>query len=212
MEGADQVLAVLGIDRGLAADRGIDLRQQRGRHLHVVETAAHHGGREAGEIPDHAAAERDHEIAALDARRDQRLADLLEHRKALGALARRHGHDRGADAAQRERSLRGREMMAGDRGVGDHRRLGARPQRRHAGAERGQRAAADHDLVAARTERDIHQNGFGCPHRDRHGTRSSTASGAPTSGVKRAASAPTISSTIFSCGTSRDWMVISACA
>ena len=103
MERADQILAVLGIDGGLAADRGIDLRQQRGGHLHVIETAAHHGGRKAGQIPDHAAAQRDHEVAALDARRDQGLADVLEDRKALGALARRHGHDRGGDAAQRQR-------------------------------------------------------------------------------------------------------------
>src|SRR6185503_1226104 len=35
VEGADQVLAQRGIDAGLAADRGIDLREQRRRHLHV---------------------------------------------------------------------------------------------------------------------------------------------------------------------------------
>ena len=40
--------------------------------------AAHDRGGEAGEVADHAAAERDHEIAALDARREQRVADLLE--------------------------------------------------------------------------------------------------------------------------------------
>ena len=79
MKGADQVLAVPRIDRGLAADRGIDLRQQRGRYLHVVETAADDRGGEAGEIADHAAAERHHEVAALDARGDQRLADGFEH-------------------------------------------------------------------------------------------------------------------------------------
>ena len=74
MEGADQVLAVRRIDAGLAADRGIDLRQQRGRHLHEVEAAPHARRGEAGEIADHAAAERDDQIAALDARRDDRLA------------------------------------------------------------------------------------------------------------------------------------------
>ena len=76
MEGADQVLAVRGVDRGLAADRGIDLRQQRGRHLHVVDAAAHGRGGKAGQIADHAAAERDHQVAAFDARGDDRLADL----------------------------------------------------------------------------------------------------------------------------------------
>ena len=44
----------------------------------------------SGEIADHAAAERDDEIAALDARGDDRLAHRLERGVALGALARRH--------------------------------------------------------------------------------------------------------------------------
>ncbi len=57
MESADQILAVGGIDRGLAADRGIDLRQQRGRDLHVIEAAPRHRGGEAGEIADDAAAQ-----------------------------------------------------------------------------------------------------------------------------------------------------------
>ena len=44
VERADQVLAMARIDRGLAADRGVDLRQQRGRHLHHVEPAAQDRG------------------------------------------------------------------------------------------------------------------------------------------------------------------------
>ena len=44
---------------------------KRRRHLHEVDPAPHAGRGEAGEIADHAAAERDHEIAALDARRDE---------------------------------------------------------------------------------------------------------------------------------------------
>ena len=70
VECADQVLAVAGIDRGLAADGGIDLRQQRGRHLHVIEAAARDGGRKAGQIADHATAERHHQVATLDPRGD----------------------------------------------------------------------------------------------------------------------------------------------
>ncbi len=68
MKGADQVLAVPRIDAGLAADRGVDLRQQRRRHLHEIDAAAHARRGEAGEIADDAAAERNREIAALDAR------------------------------------------------------------------------------------------------------------------------------------------------
>ena len=103
MEGADEILAMARIDRGLAANRRINLRKQRGRHLHVVEAAAHHGGGEAGKIADDAAAERDHEIAPLDARGDQRLANLLEHRKALGALPGCHDDARRLHAGGVER-------------------------------------------------------------------------------------------------------------
>ena len=88
MEGADQVLALRRIDAGLAADRGIDLRQQRRRHLHVIEPAPHARRGKAGEIADHAAAERDDEIAALDARRDDLLAHLLERRDSSWSLRR----------------------------------------------------------------------------------------------------------------------------
>ena len=45
-------------------------------------------GGKAGEIADHPAAERDDQIAAFDARRDDRLADLFEDAKAFRALAR----------------------------------------------------------------------------------------------------------------------------
>ncbi len=90
MKRADQILALRGVDAGLAADRGVHLRQQRRRHLHEVEAAPHAGGGKAGKIADHAAAERDDQIAALDLRGDQGLADLLERRVVLRALALRH--------------------------------------------------------------------------------------------------------------------------
>ncbi len=78
MKRAEQVLALRRIDAGLAADRRIHLRQQRGRHLHEIHAAAQDRRREAGEIADHAAAERNDEIVALDLRRDQRLANFFE--------------------------------------------------------------------------------------------------------------------------------------
>ena len=80
MERAEQILALRRVDAGLAADGGIDLRQQRGRHLHEIDAAAQDRRGKAGEIADHAAAERDHEIVALDLGRDQRLADLFAGR------------------------------------------------------------------------------------------------------------------------------------
>src|SRR5262249_37141403 len=39
MEGAGEILAVARVDAGLAADRGVDLRQQGGGHLHDMQAA-----------------------------------------------------------------------------------------------------------------------------------------------------------------------------
>ena len=155
MEGADQVLALAGIDRGLAADRGIDLRQQRGRHLHKVEAAPDDGGGKSGEIADHSAAQRDHEVGALDTGFDQSLAQALEHGKALGALARRYRRRGGGDAGLGERGLGGCEVVARDGLVGDDGHLGTRAQRSDPPPERQQLAAADMDLIAALPERNI---------------------------------------------------------
>jgi len=54
---------------------------------HEIDAAAQDRRREAGEIADHAAAERDDEIVALDLRRDQRLADFFETGVAFRPLA-----------------------------------------------------------------------------------------------------------------------------
>ena len=56
MKGADQILAARMIDPGLAAHRGIHLRQQRGGHLHVIDAPLVAGGREAGHVADDPAA------------------------------------------------------------------------------------------------------------------------------------------------------------
>ena len=66
MKRAEQVLALRRVDAGLAADGRVDLRQQRGRHLHEIDAAAQDRRGKAREIADHAAAERDHQIVALD--------------------------------------------------------------------------------------------------------------------------------------------------
>ena len=92
VEGADQVLALPGVDAGLAADRGIDLGQQRGRHLHDADAAPQDAGGEAGQVADHAAAKGDDAVAALDAELEQALAERRQHGEALARLARAHHH------------------------------------------------------------------------------------------------------------------------
>ena len=88
MEGADQVLAGRQVDRGLAADRGIDHRQQGGRQLHEAN-AAHPAGRgETGKIANDAAAEREHGNVAAGAEFGQRFQGLGETIQGFFLLAR----------------------------------------------------------------------------------------------------------------------------
>src|SRR5262249_12469796 len=176
------------------------------------ETTADNRGGKAGEIADDAAAERYHDISALDARGNQRFADSLEHREAFRSLARWHRHRRGADANGAKCSLRRGKMVPRDRFVGDDRGLGAGPERGNPFAQQGQLTAPDDDVVAALAKCDIDDDRIASAQRRSHDRRSPSADGP---GIAQArpicpASALTISSTILSCSTSRDCTVISA--
>ena len=70
--GADVVLALREVDAGLAAVGGVDLGDQRGRHLHDRHAALVDGGAEARHVPHHAAAERDHVVVVAHAGRGER--------------------------------------------------------------------------------------------------------------------------------------------
>ncbi|MCY1507599.1 hypothetical protein D9M68_418800 [compost metagenome] len=87
MEDADQVLAVRGIDAGLAADGGIDLCQERGRDLDETRATAHDASGKAGKIADDAPAKRDHRIVALDPGAKHGFTDRDQLLEALGLLA-----------------------------------------------------------------------------------------------------------------------------
>ena len=67
MKAADQILAAHQIDAGLAADRRVHLRQQRGGDLHHRDPAHEDGGQKSGHVVDDAAAERDHQAGAVGA-------------------------------------------------------------------------------------------------------------------------------------------------
>ena len=58
-EGADEVLALGGVDAGLAADGGVDHAEHRRRHLHDLDAAQPGRGDEAGEVGDRSPAEAD---------------------------------------------------------------------------------------------------------------------------------------------------------
>ena len=90
---ADQVLAALVIDARLAADRRIDLCQQRRRHLHEADAAHEDRGGKTRDIADHAATQRDDEALAIRATIDQRIENRRHRRPVLVGLAVRQ-HDR----------------------------------------------------------------------------------------------------------------------
>ena len=155
MERAEQVLALRRVDAGLAADGGIDLRQQRGRHLHEIDAAAQDRRRKAGEIADHAAAERNHQIVALDLGRDQRLGDLFEAGIGLRPLAFLDDDSRGRNAGLGQRRSVGFQPVLCHGAVGDDGGAHAGPQRGDARAQRLQHVAADDDVIGAIAERDV---------------------------------------------------------
>jgi hypothetical protein len=89
VKAADEVLAQRMIDGHLAADTGVDLREQACRHLHERD-AAHIGcGHEAGEIADHASAQREDRRPAVQPLLDDVGIDPLGLRHAFRAFPRR---------------------------------------------------------------------------------------------------------------------------
>ena len=171
MEGADQVLALGGVDAGLAADGGIDLGEERGRDLHQPDAAAEDACGEAAEIADDATAERHDRVAALDAELEQLLRDLGEHREAFARFAGRHHHLAEEEAA--EARLQALQIKPGHRRVADHGAAGAGHRGGNARAGAVEQRRADDDVIAplAKTNPDrglvsaINQSGeFFCHH------------------------------------------------
>ena len=154
MEDADQVLAVRGVDAGLAADGGIDLRQQRGRHLHEIHAAPHDAGGEAGEIADDAAAERDHHVAALQPRRQHAVDHLLQMRQSSWSFRRPAARPEPRRCLPPPRpAVSVSRWRGGDVVVGDDRgaRAGQAAAISRAGAR--QQARADQNVVGALAKR-----------------------------------------------------------
>ena len=207
---AEQILALRRIDPGLAADGRIDLRQQRGRHLHEIDAAAQDRRRKAGEIADHAAAERNHQIVALDPGRDQRLRDLGETGIGFRAFALVDHDVRRSDAGLRQRGLGLRQPVFCDRAIRHDGGARAGPQRGDAPAKGLQHIAADDDVIGAVAERDVDDDGIGMLQRRGHVALNALEVCLDPSPHNQACKASRHSSTIRSCGTSRDQIVRSA--
>src|SRR3954466_4628459 len=103
MGGAHPVFAARVVDRRLAADRGIDLGEQRRRHHNEGDVAGIGSGREAREIAYHPAAQGHEGCIASQARLEQAVEDALERGPALGPLAILHHYFDDARARGLER-------------------------------------------------------------------------------------------------------------
>jgi len=152
VERADHVLAEAMVDRRLPADRRVHLREKRRGHLHAGDAALVDRGREAGEVADDAAAERDDRRRPVDPELEQPRQHVVQRVPALVRLAVGDEHDVRRDARALEARAERRQVMRGDRRVGDDH--GARGDRRHELAHAGERAAADADRIGALAKRD----------------------------------------------------------
>ena len=160
MEGPHHVLAARVVDAGLAAHRGIDLRQQAGGHLHEVDAALEAGGGKAGQVAHHAASQRHDQALAVQPCLQHAVMDGVELLPALAGLAGRH-HD--AHHLVCHRGQQCLNLGAVDRvdvAVGDDGHRAAACQRLEGGIL-VQQAVADLDVVAAFAEIDGQDLGAG---------------------------------------------------
>ena len=86
VEGADEVLALGGVDPGLAADRGVDHAEHRGRDLDDAQPAQEGRRHEAGQIGRRSPADTDDRIGAGEAGLTERLPAERQHLGGLGLL------------------------------------------------------------------------------------------------------------------------------
>ena len=111
--GADVVLGLGQVDPGLAAVGGIDLGDERGRHLDHADAALVGRRAEAGEVADDPAAEGHDVVCARGALPDQRVPDALGRLQGLVLLA-------GRDLDEARGVGDARAVERGDGLVADH--------------------------------------------------------------------------------------------
>ncbi len=149
VERADQVLAGVGVDAGLAAHRGVDHAEQAGGHLHHADPAQPGGGDEAGQVGHRSPADADHDVGAGVAQPAQLGPQARGDLDGLGRLAVRHDQRLGGQP----RALQGGDHLAGE--PGQRRRVhhgGAGGAGQHGAGQQGELvpgARADDDVVGA---------------------------------------------------------------
>ena len=110
-EGPDHVLRLGQIDADLAAHGTIDLGQERGGNLQEADAPGVGGGDEAGQVADHAAADRDDHRLAVGVQLEHALPEPGGHVERLRRFARLDGHD--VDSTFRPARLSATRMACG---------------------------------------------------------------------------------------------------
>ena len=159
-EGPDEVLArhpggKRQVDAGLAADRGIDHRQQRGGHLHERQPTEIGRRGEARQVAGHPPADGHHRAAALHPHGHHRVVQPPYRRQVLarllgGDLDHAHGIPGGL-----QRRPGGGAVGGGDPGVDRQGRPPVPDDPPDDPAEPAHRARLDHDLVGATRQVDV---------------------------------------------------------
>ncbi|MNF88520.1 hypothetical protein D3C84_710170 [compost metagenome] len=117
IEGADHVFAQRMIDPGLAAHRGVDLRQQSGWNLDEIDATLVTGGGKTGHVANHAATEGDHRGATVVTRGQQAIKNQLQGFPGLEgfAIGKHHGdHRELRQAAGQTLKIKRRNGFVGD--------------------------------------------------------------------------------------------------
>ena len=121
MERADQVFTAGVVNPDLAADRAVNLGQERGRHHDERKSTGERCRDEAGQVADNTAAQRDDQGVAIGPSRDQVVIDLLGLGERLGGFPGRNDARRNRDSGglERGRNSRGSRQLREIR-VGNH--------------------------------------------------------------------------------------------
>ena len=156
VEGTDHVLAQRVVDAGLAADGGVHLGQQGGRHLDEIDTTLVAGRREAGHVTDHATTQCDDGGAAIVTGGEQAVEDQLQGFPVLEGFT--VGQDDRLHLVGGKRAGQLFEIERGDGRVGDDGHLLAGDMGREK-LDLRQQASADMDGITTLAKIDLK-----CPH------------------------------------------------
>ena len=144
VERADQVLALVDVDRGLAAHRGVGHAEQRGRDQDDLDPAQPGRGDEAGQVGGRSAADADDAVRPGHVVPREPGPQVRRDLGGLGRLAVGHGLGVHLVAGRGERAAGRAGDLAEALGVDDHHGAGAV---RHQAGQLAEHADADDHLV-----------------------------------------------------------------